>query len=309
MSSSKPILLIVIGILAVILVVQTTNFITGLAAENMTAVTSVGGANVPPYVFNVNFTMNPALPCDNDSTPVSCTAIVNDLNGVANVTTVNGTLWSTATTEANCNNIAGGTQDNLSFCYFNATCTNTTIGGNNTAQIYTCSFGATAGKGLRWYANNGTWNCSMWATDGLSTVSNNSGVNTGTHSRSPMYAVDINNTISWGDAVIGTPKQVNNSVRNCGNRPQDTRVNASDLNCTNPASVDIGAGNISVGLTVAANNITNMNATLQWLNTSHEVAWDGNETINRTTYWNITLPSGVIGACTGTATFNAIENS
>jgi hypothetical protein len=85
------------------------------------------------------------------------------------------------------------------------------------------------------------------------------------------------------------------------------------MNCADPASVDIlpNGGNITVGTTAAASDITDVNATLQKLNTNHPVEVEGCVAgcANITTYWNITVPVGVSGTCTGTAVFNAVENS
>ena len=300
-SITKPILLAVVGILAVVLFLQTSNLITGMASENMTAITTLGGTNVEPTVFSVNMRMTaPINPCANDTDVIVCNASVYDPNGGSNISTVNGTLWSEATTQTGCDTPS---EANRSFCYMSLPCTNVSVPGNVTLETYTCTFGQMA-----WYADNGTWNCTIWATDSIETSWNTSDTNIYPYDRAKLYALDINSSINWGSVAVGNTSQVNNSVRNCGNRLQDTRVNASTMDCTDPASVDILAGNISVGLTNAVTDIPAMNATLQKLDTNHVIPLDGNETINVTTYWNISVPAGVTGTCSGTAVFNAIES-
>ena len=104
---AKPILLAVIGILAVVLFLQTSNLITGQLLGNETlATTQTSTTNIAPTIFDVNFTMTsvPETACGNDATTITCSGLVYDANGVANVSLVNASLYTETLGEAGCDN-------------------------------------------------------------------------------------------------------------------------------------------------------------------------------------------------------------
>ncbi|MDD5181584.1 MAG: hypothetical protein PHC66_00230 [Candidatus Nanoarchaeia archaeon] len=305
-SITKPILLAVVGILAVVLFLQTSSLITGFTiGQNMSATTNVSTNNAEPTVFDVNFSMVVTpTGCANDSATVWCWGTVNDLNGVVNISSVNATLWANALGESSCD--WGATEENASKCYFNTSCnSNASLSGNATAAIYNCSF-----KSLPYYAWNGTWNCTMWATDGINSSKDNSADATlTTRDRSEYYAINIDTDIYWGAATVGEKKQDTDVVENCGNRPLDVQVNGTDMECD--SGTKIGSTNITASVGSAAKNI-DLSGTLQTLQTNHSVAVDAcgaTGCANETTFWNITIPSGATGTCKGNATFVAIEDS
>ena len=299
-SLTKPILLAVIGILAVVLFLQTSNLITGNLIGNNTSQaeipTKVTTENVPPTVYNVNFTMvrTPEASCGDDTTKVWCWGIVNDSNGWENVSLVNASLWQMGVT---------GGEDcavNRSNCYRNASCNdNSSI--DVAQRTYNCSFSV-----LPFYAENGTWNCTMWAYDQNATSWNDTEVSldSANRIRDPYYALSINDSINWGSAAIGSIKQQTVNVSNCGNRLMDTKVNGSNMNCTLNYIV---VSNITYDTTAAA--ATALSTVSTKLNTNHAVPVDGNSDVMVLTYWNLSVPANVGGSCIGNATFIAVENA
>ncbi|MDD5181582.1 MAG: hypothetical protein PHC66_00220 [Candidatus Nanoarchaeia archaeon] len=302
MSISKPILLIVIGILVVVLFVQTTNLITGFTIQqNRTATTNASAPNANPGLTNVNFSMvaTPSAGCANDTSTVWCWGIAIDDNGWRNITSANATLWANEIGAAACDTAS---EANMSKCYVNTSCFVNTSS-NATATTINCSF-----KNLANYALNGTWNCTMWVNDsiGPSATDNSNDATLTTRARSAYYAININTDIYWGAVTVGSKSQIQDNVTNCGNRPIDIQVNGTNMECD--SGTTIGSQNISISVGSAAENF-NLTGNLQTLQTNHSIPTQETPLPNETTYWNLSMPRGTTGSCKGNATFVAIEDS
>lgn len=289
----KPILLIAVGILALILAVQTASLITGMVGGTVLASTSADVNNSPVSAGNVAFTMTTAVGCSTDTgSNINCSVDVVDENGYGNISAVSAKIYGPSKTSVTC------TADNRTNCYTVASCTTgPTI--NVTARTYYCA----AANPLKFYSDNGTWTCNVTATDGI-----NTSYATTTQSRSALYSIDVGATIAWGTMGVQQTKVVNDKVRNCGNRFIDVTVNGTDMTCG--SGTTIGAGNITSGMDVFGNT-TALSGTLARLQTNHAIAVDGlaNEEVNATTYWNLTVPRGITGSCTGSVWFVATENT
>jgi hypothetical protein len=71
------------------------------------------------------------------------------------------------------------------------------------------------------------------------------------------------------------------------------------------------SGNMTVGNTSAADKLTTIDGTLRTVHTQHVRPISEAETVNRTIYWNVTVPltAGIGGSCIGNATFIAQEDT
>jgi hypothetical protein len=295
-SITKPILLAVIGILAVVLFLQTSNLITGMVAGNETAsaniTSSFGLTNTAPTTYNLTCTWTTTpIACGNDTASQKCTMNFHDNDGWINVTRAGGTMqgWLKSGSAGSC-----ATQDQYS-CRINASCLNISVI-NVTDAIMECDFGK-----MTFFADNGTWSATMNVSDGITSAQTSN-----TTTRGDLDAIDVQSaTINWGSLQTGSKNQTTDTVVNCGNIEQDVNVTGTDMGCSVAGTV--GVGNITTGITGTASNAL-QSVTPYRLETDTSVATSFATNSSKTTYWNITVPYGVSGACTGTIYFIAIKN-
>lgn len=296
-SITKPVLLAVIGILAVVLFLQTSNLITGNLLgshdENLNVTLDADIGNGTPSVSGVTLVLSsPNNPCGTDTVVSYCEFTVDDENGVADLAAADVNVWSYF------GGVGSTCTANDSKCYTVAapTCTNATS--NATRSVYNCTFS------MEFFAQNGTWSCNATVSDQAALT--HSGEDNDT--RGVLRAINLAPGIDWTTLSVGDTGMDTNDIRNCGNRPLDSNVNASTMTCDGTGSVNILAGNITVGPN--STNMVTMSGSLGRVHTNMPVEVDGCSAgcANQTTYWNLTIPSGVSGSCSGTAYVVGIED-
>jgi hypothetical protein len=294
-SIAKPVLLAVIGILAVVLFLQTSNVITGAVGGTESSPASIPSkvttSNTGPVVSNVACGTWQTTPtaCVQDAAATVCTANVHDEDGWVNVSGAGGAMMGWLNTgSGHC------ASTNEKTCFVNASCLNTSVT-NVTDMTVTCTFDP-----MYWLADNGTWNVYINASDGGATSESST-----TKVRNALDAIDVATAeINWGTLSVGGKNQQTDTVVNCGNIEQDIQVNGTTMGCS--ISGDIGVGNITTGLTAAVP--TTLTGTYQLLNTDTAVATVHTTNTSKTTYWNLTVPAGASGGCSGTIWFLAVMN-
>jgi hypothetical protein len=153
---------------------------------------------------------------------------------------------------------------------------------------------------MYWLADNGTWNVYINASDGGATSESST-----TKVRNALDAIDVATAeINWGTLSVGGKNQQTDTVVNCGNIEQDVKVNGTDMGCS--IQGNIGVGNITTGITGAA--ATALSSSYYTLETDTAVATLHGTNTSTQTYWNITIPQGASGACSGTIWFVAVMN-
>jgi hypothetical protein len=234
------------------------------------------------------------------STNVTCETNVSDFNGVADIQAVNMTLHAPGAT-------AGDPDDNNTH-YSNNSCSCVDINGTSTSCA--CTFD------VWYYANPGTWTCTVNAFD----TNNEVGQGTDTGTVNTLLALFVNQTIiDYGnlDANDVSPEE-NVSVINFGNTIIDVSLfsyaqtigDALAMNCTN--------GNILAG--------QQRFATVSGLGFASMTSLSGNPAARSTadlsiakplsasnqtnsTYWRLQVPGGVQGECSGLVVFQAEVNT
>ena len=163
---------------------------------------------------------------------LNCNFTVEDLNGEADINTVNSTFYFV-------NNASSDPDDN-NVHYSNSSCTQQTALGNQ--RNYSCSFFIT------YYAVNGTWLCNGTAVDD----GGNLGSNTSNITVDPLFALNTSTSlIDYGDLGMNQISQefiVN--VTNLGNQPLDVSLRGyggADPVSGNGLSMVCNTNNITVG--------------------------------------------------------------
>ena len=239
---------------------------------------------------------------------VKCNATCNDHNGWGNMKNFTGNF--TNFTSRSCSQ-SGGTIANNVFCYVNATCKNTSIAGNNTAQRVECSWNLL--YNARNTSKSGDWNCTLMVgdVDGLNQISSD------TIDVADLLAIGSEATIAFGAKAPNandSTVSVSDNVFNYGNVEMDFKVNAS--NFAAPCTA-ITAEYLKVNTTNGATFLTSWPLTTALSGPHTGSKWDINLTSNltvtadypqapnRTTFWGIGIPGGVGGSCTSYVWFAA----
>ena len=170
---------------AVILPLAMADNIVGSNYRNVTVRTSVNITNSKPEVIAVaiyqesNVSLRNITLSGGGARIVTCNATVRDWNGYNDVTSVNATLFDAS-------NAQYDSVDNNNTHYTNSSCTNSGNGANYTVN-YMCGFN------VYYYANNGTWNCTVFAFDTF----NKTGNLTNSTTILALYSLNVTNTIDF----------------------------------------------------------------------------------------------------------------
>jgi hypothetical protein len=288
-SIAKPVLLAVIGILAVILFLQTSNLITGFQVQNETVTTLSGGSNVAPTCASGTWTAPTLVGCNNATVPV-CYGTVTDTNGWQNITNIKAVLYSANAGGAGCT----ASQTN---CYINASCANSSCSGTDCNA--TCTFAP-----MPWFVDNGTWTCRITPSDSVGQASTNCSTASAV---AVLLSIDAGNTINFGAvAPSGNSGEITENIVNCGNTIIDLQVNGTAMTCTTNSIplTDIFYGNATLG---ANTTLTGTLATMHH-NSARASTYVTNATKD-TFWWLQTVPGNIGGSCVGNVTFVTIFNT
>lgn len=279
--------------------------------SNVTILTRLNVSNAAPIVSNVVIFDNDSLvgggnilltPGTTDR--IYCNATINDSNGWGDINLTNGTLFLNG-------NWTDGNDRNTR--YQNASCSVIQNNGFSTSALATCSFE------VYFFANNGSWNCSVHTRDNSSVEAEAFADSAKTIES--LYALDLDtDTLDYGllnvTAISGL-RSVN--VTNAGNMDINLSVEGYgsslhddlSMNCSQSSTINISQQRYSINPNV--NWSTNMTyLTSDPITSGIEnltILQRTSETINVTnsTYWAIQVPIGVeSGICNGSLVFSAI---
>ncbi len=223
---------------------------------------------------------------------ITCNASVTDLNGFANITGANATLFHSSSSQFASN-------DNNNH-YTNSSCSNTSSGLDR--KNFTCTFN------VLYYANNDSWTCNITANDyaGLQNYTfNASAINR-------LLAIGANSTIDYGTLQPGgTPSDdVNLTLYNFGNSGINVSLDGfgnSDgdglaMSCFF-GSINLSYERYSVYPGTAYDSMINLTDSAALVaNFSLYQRTDDNIHGNASnfTYWKVSAPTGTRSPCTGT---------
>lgn len=238
------------------------------------------------------------------NTSVYVNGVVQDLDGAATITAVNAVFYK--------NDVSGGTACTPDILNCVAVSCNLFDGADANQKIYSCginlTFNATA-TDTSSPASGSQWLPYVTVTDGTDTGTSN-GNNVEVNS---LLAITIPGTIDFGTRSIDTLSAPENNVETVltqrGNREADVEVSmATGMGCTSGvfplenlkwSLTDVGYSDASAFAISATPVDTNITIAL------------GDATIpapTKTLYWNLSVPFGVGGTCTGTTVISAIAH-
>lgn len=293
--------IIALGILLISNISNAENTV-GENYRNATVPTRVTISNSNPEVLSVivhqetnasalNVTLNAG-----SSRNVTCNASLRDYNGYADIITVNATLWDLATSAR------FDPDDNNT--HYSTNCVNSGNGLNYTVN-YLCIFP------VYYYANNGTWNCSVIAADTFNKTGNNSN----TTYLYPLYALNVTDGIDYGQVSVDDDSFTKNAnVTNFGNMNINvsvegygvTRGDGLAMNCSIDGTISVEYERFS--LTDSGNWVdkTPLSSTPQLIpNLTISKQTVPSTPITNTTYWQLRIPPNPAGNCTGFVIFQA----
>jgi hypothetical protein len=277
-----------------------------IGANNDTVITRVNVTNQEPILYDVTITPSSIDLTAGSTYLVNCTGLVYDDNGWYDVNVSNATLYDSSEGYA--------TTYDKNYRYFNSSCDCSTEISPTNASC-TCLFS------VEYYANNGTWQCNMTATDDFGLVTNR---NSSYATINGFIAIDIPiSEINYGNlSVTETSSEMRINFSNFGNLPINVSIRGyGGEDSANPSnsSLNCETGNISLSNeryslnsgTSFADMLNLSNSSTQFTNLTVPSRTDDNNYGNDTnaTFWKLYVESGVSGFCNGTLEFYAIESS
>jgi hypothetical protein len=210
----------------------------------------------------------------------------------------------------------GGSDDNNEH-YTNTSCDVDASYGNGNQSYFNCTYN------VQYYANSGSWNCTLSVNDGLEAQGIGSNVTT----INTLLAVDVFSLVDFGDinaTGLSSEKVIN--VSNGGNVPINLSLSgyAVDIGDGFAMNCSLGA-NISIehakyNLTSSSSGVSSLGeAEERYVNLSSDVVLNrfdlnyrqndsSNEATNET-YWRIFVPVGIAGSCSGNIVFGASQGA
>ena len=264
--------------------------------DHVNVTTIVNVTNAKPEILNMtvdgsasNLTLNAG-----GTRQVVCNATIRDWNGYNDLANVNATFYYYLNTSDQ--------PDDMNEHYTNSSCAESS-NDNQYLANYTCSFP------IKYFANNGTWNCNITVTDNynFTDARNDSTI------IDPLYALNVTDVIDYGNlSVTDYSANVTATVTNFGN----TAINVSVLGYG--ATEGDGLGFVcSLGTNITVDNERfspslvdwgskkPLSATNQDMNTTLLQQTNDVTPVVNDTFWQLYVPPNPFGVCTGTVRFTA----
>jgi hypothetical protein len=257
---------------------------------------SVEVGNDLPFVSNTSLNGGSSIILTpGATTAVVVTGTVSDYNSCQDLTKVNVAVYRNGTT---CESVGDANPNN---CYFysdsspssDGSCT----GPTDLAYAVNHEFS------LQYYADGGTWTAEITPIDTYGTGT----PDTASVALNELLAIDVSTTLSYGSVSGGSTSTGNHIVTtsNTGNTAIDFTVEGENLVCTGlnalgfiPAENEqYSLSNFSYGFGTALSSTTPAAV-------DADLATTSGVTISDETFWQVFVPSGVRGTCSGAITFS-----
>ncbi len=269
-------------------------------ADDATASVTVGNASSTASSVTINGGEAITL-TENATSTVAVTGTVTDSNGCGDLTSVKVAIYKQGTT---CT--ASGNADNDN-CYFyedsNPSAHASCSGEDDTTYAVSYNFS------VYYYADGGTWLATITPADEEAGVPDNST----TVTLNDLQSINVSETISFGSVAAGAASTGDHTatLTNTGNVAVDSKVHGTALTCTVRSSVPVGNQEWALASFTYGDgtDLTDSAAPVGGIDAS--LAAPGNDTVPVTdaTYWQVSVPNGAEGTCTGTTTFTAMAAS
>lgn len=262
-----------------------------ILADDATPSVTVGNATAEASSASLNGDATITL-TENTTTAVTVTATVTDNNSCQDLVTVNVAVYKQGTTCAE-----AGDADNDD-CYFwqdsapdeDASCT----GADDMTYAVNHEFS------IQYYADGGTWLATVTPADeGAGTPDDSSTV-----TLNNLQSLNVGANISFGEVSVGSASTGDHTVAvtNTGNVAIDFKLSGGALTCSGRGTITVGSQEYSLA-SFNYGDGTDLSASPTDVNATLGVPEDGTVPISDDVYWQVSVPNGVEGTCTGATTF------
>jgi len=280
--------------------------------NNVTITSLMTIGNSFPEIMNITVNNGNNINLIPNSTKlVEVVAIIRDYNGQGDIRNVTSEFFDDSASSY------GSSNDNNNH-YTNNTCVIDTSYGDLTEVNATCTFL------VEYYANNATWNATVFVNDSLSS----SAIKSKATTINTLLALGLPNNIDYGKVnatFVSGQQEVN--VTNMGNVLMNlslmgygaTQGDGNSMNCSLGATQNISVMYEKYNLTSSNQGLMNLaafegnytnltsNVKVNNFNLNFRQNDSSNEAVN-STYWRIYVPLGVAGGCSGNIVFGAVQS-
>ena len=268
-----------------------------LSASVSTASVEVG--NALPYATSPSLNGGATITLVEGSTTVPVIAVtgtITDDNGCNDIASVNVAVYKDGAT---CS-VEG--DSNLQTCYF-ATVASSSLSG--------CSGGSDTDSALshdftfQYYAEPGTWYTTLTPID---TVATGTPATSSAVTLNGLLALAVSPTLSYGSVSGGATSTGSNTITttNTGNSPIDFDVYGEALTCDNLGNIPVGNQEWSLsGFSYGAG--ASLTTGTSSVDADLPAPSSATTSITDLTYWQVSVPNGVRGTCSGNVTFAVKE--
>jgi len=229
------------------------------------------------------------------TTSISATGTATDTDGWADISSITGKIYRSG--------VGSDCATDTDNCYEDTSCTLTST--TTDSRDYSCDFD------VQFYAeptDEGTYAAQNWAawvkvvdSQNASGTATSTGVELNT-----LKALNVSDTISYGSVNAGATSTGDHiaTITNTGNTAMDVKISGEDMNCTTHGSIPVGNQEYSL-ISFNYGNGTDLTGTPTDWNLDLPKPDSDNPTITNTTYWQVGVPTGTEGTCSGTNTLEA----
>jgi len=228
---------------------------------------------------------------------VVCTATVSDNNGYSDIATVTAKLYRSGVG-------ASGGDDNANH-YTLSGSTATYCSGSGTSGTCTFTFAVyyyadPTDAGSDYDAQN--WVCQVTPSDGVGAGT----ANTDTIEMATLKSFSVTETINYGSLTPGqsTTGTHTATVTNTGNVATGFQVYGEDLSCSVRSSVPVNNQQVATSTFNYGSGLS-LSGTPADLGASLGKPTESTPTVEQDTYWQVLIPAGTKGTCSGATSFIA----
>ena len=304
------ILEIILVVLFLFLFLPPKTVFAGFGEDNVTALTNLTVGKAPPVIIQIETEQGSINLIPNSTKTVNCTVVIEDYDGEGDIANVTAVLFDPLETTYE-------SSDDNNNHYSNNSCRIDITYGDEYQVFAHCLFD------LWYYANAGTWNCTVIVSD-ITPYSSNG---TNTTQVQPLLALGLPDILQYGlvNSTYVSNENITN-VTNFGNVPINlslsgygfTENDGNAMNCTlgsiKNISIELEKYNLTnsnpgdLSLSEFIANYTNL--TLNPITRRYDLDFRQEDTVNDAwnhTYWRIYVPVGVAGTCQGNIIFGAVQ--
>lgn len=167
---------------------------------------------------------------------------------------------------------------------------------------------------VAYYAQPGTWHATVIPSDHVGAATDHSNETSPGSTVSTTTALEVTSTIAYGNVANGSNSNVTDDsnkaiVTDTGNTQIDFQLSGADLSCpTSGNSIPVTDEQYNLGSNFTYGSGTALTAGSPIVHIDADMAAPSNSTYTTdtfATYWQVTVPYGVNGTCSGNVTFTA----